>query len=83
MNNIKGKTTLLNVLNFRNRRDLNINGDVKVNGEIVRNTANIALVSGYVQQEDIYIGYLKVNEQLKFQVKYLLKKHLILALNDI
>ena len=64
---------MLNVLNFRNRGDLKINGDVKVNGVVVKKTANIASISGYVQQEDIYIGYLKVKEQLKFQVNIQIK----------
>ncbi len=63
-----GKTTLLNVLNFRNRGNLKITGDVKINGEVVKNRAGIASISGYVQQEDIFIGTLKVKEQLKFQV---------------
>jgi ABC-type multidrug transport system ATPase subunit len=63
-----GKTTLLNVLNFRNRGNLKITGDVKVNGQVVKTTSSIALVSGYVQQEDLFIGFLKVKEQLRFQV---------------
>ena len=63
-----GKTTLLNVLNYRNRGNLKISGDVKLNGEVVKSRAGIATISGYVQQEDLFIGYLKVKEQLKFQV---------------
>ena len=64
----KGKTTLLNVLNFRNRGNLKINGDVKINGRIIDTTAGLASISGYVQQEDLFVGTLKVKEQLKFQV---------------
>ena len=63
-----GKTTLLNVLNFRNRGDLKIGGNVKLNGQIVTSTAQLASISGYVQQEDLFFGTLKVKEQLKFQV---------------
>jgi ABC-type multidrug transport system ATPase subunit len=63
-----GKTTLLNVLNFRNRGALKISGDVKVNGVVIKNRSDIASISGYVQQEDLFIGYLKVKEQLRFQV---------------
>ena len=63
-----GKTSLLNVLNFRNRGNLKISGDVKINGEIVRSATSIAAISGYVQQEDLFISTLKVKEQLKFQV---------------
>jgi ABC-type multidrug transport system ATPase subunit len=58
----------LNVLNFRNRGDLKINGDVKINGEIVKTSSQLASISGYVQQDDLFIGTLKVIEQLKFQV---------------
>jgi len=88
----KGKTTLLNVLNFRNRGDLKINGDVKINGQVINSPTALAAISGYVQQvffsqvnkidlvikyyknailikkEDLFVGTLKVNEQLKFQV---------------
>ena len=63
-----GKTTLLNIINFRNRGNLKITGDVKINGQSVTSTAAISSISGYVQQEDMFIGYLKVKEQLKFQV---------------
>ncbi len=66
-----GKTTLLNALNFRNRGKLKVTGDVKINGSIVKSMAEISSISGYVQQDDLFIGTLKVKEQLKFQVKYL------------
>ena len=64
----KGKTTLLNVLNFRNRGNLKITGDVKINGQVIKSTSALAAISGYVQQEDLYVGTLKVGEQLRFQV---------------
>mgnify|MGYP001810909278 CR=1 FL=1 len=63
-----GKTTLLNVLNYRNRGKLLIDGEVKVNGNVVKSQASIASISGYVQQDDMFIGFLKVKEQLRFQV---------------
>ena len=56
------------MLNFRNRGNLKISGDVKINGEIVRSATSIAAISGYLQQEDLFISTLKVKEQLKFQV---------------
>ena len=59
---------MLNVLNFRNRGNLKISGDVKINGETITSAASISAISGYVQQEDLFIGTLKVKEQLKFQV---------------
>lgn len=63
-----GKTTLLNVLNFRNRGTLKIDGDIKVNGTPVKTTEQISAISGYVQQDDLFIGYLTVREHLLFQV---------------
>mgnify|MGYP002785240671 CR=1 FL=1 len=62
-----GKTTLLNVLNFRNRGKLKIEGDVRINGKSIRSVADIGAVSGYVQQDDLFIGYLTVKEHLIFQ----------------
>jgi ABC-type multidrug transport system ATPase subunit len=62
-----GKTTLLNVLNCRSSRDLTVNGAVRINGNLIRQASDIALVSSYVQQDDIFIGTLKVKEHLMFQ----------------
>ena len=56
-------------MNFRNRGNLKITGDVKINGKLVTSYAGLASISGYIQQEDLFIGTLKVKEQLKFQVK--------------
>ena len=62
-----GKSTLLNVLNQRNVEDLDIQGNIFVNGcKINRNS--FTSMSAYVQQDDIFIGLLKVKEQLWFQV---------------
>ncbi len=66
---LKGKTTLLNVLNCRNRGSLKIEGDIKINGKSVDMIENISSVIGYVQQDDLFIGTLKVKEHLFFQVK--------------
>jgi ABC-type multidrug transport system ATPase subunit len=63
-----GKTTLLNILNFRNTGTLKVSGSVKINGEKINNHADLANISGYVQQDDLFISTLKVIEQLKFQV---------------
>lgn len=60
-----GKTTLLNVLTYRNRGNLLVNGDVRVNGgQIGRGMSSM---SGYIQQEDIFIGTLTIREHLWFQ----------------
>jgi ABC-type multidrug transport system ATPase subunit len=58
----------LNIINFRNRGNLKITGDIKINGTSVNSPEAIASISGYVQQEDMFIGFLKVKEQLTFQV---------------
>ena len=63
-----GKTTLLNVLNFRNRSTLNVDGLVKVNGKLIESTEDIAALSGYVQQNDLFFECLTVKENLVFQV---------------
>ena len=62
-----GKTTLLNVANFRNRGNLKISGRVKINGCDVNSAAELSEVAGYIQQEDMFVGFLKVKEQLTFQ----------------
>jgi ABC-type multidrug transport system ATPase subunit len=64
-----GKTTLLNVLNFRNRGTLTIEGEVCVNGQLIHSIDEIASISGYVQQDDLFPGALTVKENLIFQVR--------------
>lgn len=51
-----GKTTLLNILNFRNRGDLKITGDVKLNGKPIYSTSDLTSNSGYVQQDELFLG---------------------------
>jgi ABC-type multidrug transport system ATPase subunit len=63
-----GKTTLLNVINFRNRGSLKIDGQVRINGQLVNSIEEIASISGYVQQDDLFCGSLTVKENLIFQV---------------
>lgn len=62
-----GKTTLLNCLNFRNRGSLKITGQVKINGHEINSSRDLQAISGYIQQEDLFIGTLKVKEHLRFQ----------------
>lgn len=64
----------MNVLNFRNRGALKITGDVKINGSVVQSRAALASHSGYVQQEDLFMGTLKVKEQLRFQAQLRMSK---------
>lgn len=63
-----GKTTLLNLLNFRNRGVMKISGEVRVNGRLIKSLTEISAVSAYVQQDDLFVGHLKVKEHLIFQV---------------
>ena len=62
-----GKTTLLNILNFRNRGKLQVTGDVQINGKAA-NWDMVTRNSGYVQQDDLFIGTLTVREHLTFVV---------------
>jgi ABC-type multidrug transport system ATPase subunit len=59
---------MLNVLTFRNRGNLKVTGSVKVNGKEIVEQSELATISAYVEQDDIFIGTLKVKEHLKFQV---------------
>lgn len=61
-----GKSTLLNCLTYRNIEKLTIDGTIKVNGQAVG--PGIRSLSAYVQQDDLFIGTLKVGEHLRFQV---------------
>jgi ABC-type multidrug transport system ATPase subunit len=62
-----GKTSLLNALNFRNNESLKIDGEIRVNGHLIDSLNEIACISGYVQQDDLFIGSLTVKENLTFQ----------------
>jgi ABC-type multidrug transport system ATPase subunit len=66
-----GKTTMLNVLNFRNRGSLKIQGEIKINGESVETVEQISSVSGYVQQDDLFIGTLVYFERFIMKIFYL------------
>lgn len=68
-----GKTTLLNVLNQRNIRKLKVTGDLRVNG--MKLEREITAISGYVQQDDLFIGRLTVREHLWFHAMLRMDKH--------
>jgi ABC-type multidrug transport system ATPase subunit len=74
-----GKTTLLNALNFRNSGKLKVYGDIKVNGQTVWSQESLAAISGYVQQDDLFIGTLRVKEHLMFQARLRMNKKFTLA----
>ncbi len=64
-----GKTTLLNVLTMRNRGSLKTAGHIQLNDEEIADPKQLAAISGYVQQSDVFVATLKVKEHLRFQVK--------------
>jgi len=61
-----GKSTLLNTLAFRNLVGLEVEGKRLANKKTV-STTSLTAVSGYVQQEELFISVLSVTEHLTFQ----------------
>lgn len=70
-----GKTSLLNVLTSRNTEKLRVSGDRCMNGVPVTSDM-LTSISGYVQQEDLFIGTLTVREHLIFQALVRMHRHL-------
>lgn len=62
-----GKTTLLNTLLHRNLKGLNVEGSVEVNGHKIGR--DITAISGYAQQEEMFVGTLTVREYLCIQAR--------------
>jgi len=70
-----GKTTLLNCLTYRNSGNLEILGQRYLNKAAVQ-PDSLARISGYVQQNELFIGCLTVKELLRFQALLRMDKHL-------
>ncbi|KAL3111370.1 hypothetical protein niasHT_019600 [Heterodera trifolii] len=68
-----GKTTLLNTLLNRNLKSLSVEGQVLVNGHSLGRS--ITYVSGYVQQDDLFMGTLTVKEHLMAQAQLRMVGH--------
>lgn len=62
-----GKTTLLNTLLHRNLKGLRVEGQVLVDG--IELGSKITNVSGYVQQEELFLPTLTVKEHLLLQAR--------------
>lgn len=62
-----GKTTLLNTFLQRNLSGLHVAGRVEVNGNVIG--PHIAALSGYAQQEEMFVGTLTVREYLCVQAR--------------
>lgn len=73
---------MMNVLTNRNRGTLISEGDIRVNGMAVDKT-QIANISAYVQQDDLFIGTLTVREHLTFRVCYSKGKRLGYVIADV
>ncbi|PVD37707.1 hypothetical protein C0Q70_00307 [Pomacea canaliculata] len=69
-----GKSTLLNVLTCRNLKSYVLQGEVKVNG--VSLGSSIRNISGYVQQDDLFLGTLTVRETLRFRAMLRMDKNI-------
>jgi len=67
-----GKSTLMNILTRRNIQGLRIDGNITVNGVNVKE--DISKLSGYIQQNDVFVGALSVEEHLFLQAKLRLSK---------
>ena len=63
-----GKTTFMNVLTQRNLQGLAISGEISVNGVQVT-PDNIYKLSGYIQQDDVFIAAMTVKEHLMFHAR--------------
>ncbi|XP_050723225.1 protein scarlet-like isoform X4 [Eriocheir sinensis] len=62
-----GKSTLMNALSHRTERYMVVSGDVIVNGR--RLSRSITLLSGYLQQHNLFLGTLTVKEHLTFMAR--------------
>ena len=62
-----GKTSFLNALNFRNQGNLSVKGEIRLKRHLLNSVEEIASISGYVQQDDLFVGCMTVRENLIFQ----------------
>ncbi|XGW29054.1 hypothetical protein V3C99_008672 [Haemonchus contortus] len=62
-----GKTTLLNTFLNRNLKGLRVEGRVEINGNVIGR--EITAISGYAQQEEMFVGTLTVQEYLSIQAR--------------
>jgi ABC-type multidrug transport system ATPase subunit len=56
----------MNILTHRRPGKLKLTNDVRINGRLMKK--DISGVSGFVQQEELFIGSLTIREHLKFHV---------------
>ena len=70
-----GKSSLLNSLTFRHSEGLRTSGTRLANSRLL-SPASLTAISGYVQQEDLFIPSLTVREHLMFQARLRLEASL-------
>ena len=58
-------------MNFRNNGDLTVEGEIRINGILVKSSETMSSLCGYVQQDDLFVTYLTVSEHLLFQVDFM------------
>ena len=73
-----GKSSLLNSLTFRHSEGLRTSGTRLANSRLL-SPASLTAISGYVQQEDLFIPSLTVREHLMFQARLRLEASLTTA----
>ncbi|XP_064099216.1 protein scarlet-like isoform X1 [Macrobrachium nipponense] len=69
-----GKSTLMNALAHRTPGEMVVDGDILVNGHRANQSMNS--LSGYVHQDDIFVGSLTVKEHLTFMARLRMDKRL-------
>lgn len=69
-----GKSTLMTTLAYRRPPGTIVHGDIVVNGQPVG--AFMHKLSGFVYQDDIFIGTLTVREHLSFMIQLKLRHHM-------
>nr|XP_045624412.1 protein scarlet-like [Procambarus clarkii] len=62
-----GKSTLMNALAHRTAAEVVVDGEILVNGR--RSGRSMNAISGYVHQDDIFVGSLSVKEHLTFMAR--------------
>jgi ABC-type multidrug transport system ATPase subunit len=58
----------LNTLNYRANGQLDVKGEVTING-VRANPNKMSMLSAYIQQDELFFGTLTVQEHLEFHVK--------------
>jgi ABC-type multidrug transport system ATPase subunit len=58
----------LNTLNYRVNGQLDVKGEITING-VRANPNKMSMLSAYIQQDELFFGTLTVQEHLEFHVK--------------